>query len=261
MSIDKITTFSTMPGHHEGQGGLKRWGGRAFSLAMAGALAMVSASAVEARLGRGGGGYRFGGGVGVGRPGYHPIYGAGVRPAAPRAGDDLGRGFYNRPYGAVHPAWDNGGYWKARPWATGWYRVNPAGWRWWGASAAAWGITSLAAAATVTELVNTAAAAQSSVILIPQTSFQLNYASVEAIGEHGVSFFYSVDGGSQLAGGANCDMGLGRWTAAGQCLRGAVAQCRLPGRLWLSPGGLDLILHRTSVGVITTPHTNCLTAA
>lgn len=191
---------------------------RAVPLGLAAGMLFVAVPALEARLGVGGGvgvgrlgsgvgGYRFGGGVGVGAPGVHPIYGAGARPAAGVAAP-AAREFYDRPYAAVHPNWAGGGFWKARPWPTGWYRVNPTAWRWWGASAAAWGITGLAAADTITSAVNAAAAAQSSVILIPQTTMQLNYASVEAVGEHGASFLYSVDGSTELHGGANCDLGL-----------------------------------------------------
>jgi hypothetical protein len=159
--------------------------------------------------GSGVGGYRFGGAVGIrgGYVGYHPVYGAGVRPAV-RVGAVDG-GFYDRPYVAFHPAWVNAGYWGARPWTAGWYRVNPAGWDWWGANAAAWGLTGLATSATITSLVNAAAAQQSAVIVVPQTTFQLNYGSVEAVGSSGASFFYSVDGGAnQLFGGANCQQGL-----------------------------------------------------
>jgi hypothetical protein len=189
----------------------------AVSLAVIAVLSGLAPPPAEARLGIGGGigigrvgsgvgGYRFGGGLGVGVPGYHPIYGDGVRPAV--RFDDPARRFYDRPYGAVHPAWVEGGYWRARPWATGWYRVNPAAWGWWRTSAAAWGVAGLATAATITDLVDTAASAQSNLITIPQTSIQLNYASVEAVGEHGASFFYSIDGTAELHGGANCSLGL-----------------------------------------------------
>jgi hypothetical protein len=142
----------------------------------------------------------------VGFGGVHPVYGAGVPPAY--AGIAPAARFYDRPYAAFHPAWAAGGYWAARPWTTGWYRVNPVAWSWWAPSAAAWGITDLAAGATIASLVNQAVAQQSGVIMVPQTSYQLNYASVEAVGSQGASFFYSVDEGPQLFGGANCAQGL-----------------------------------------------------
>ena len=160
-----------------------------------------------ARLGFGGGvglgGWGRGVGVGVG---YHPVYGADVRPAVGVGAVD--RGFYDRPYAGFHPAWVNGGYWGARPWSAGWYQVNPAVWNWWGPSAAAWGLSTLATGAAITALVNQAAAQQSAVITVPQTTYTLNYGSVEAVGSQGASFFYSVDGGTQLFGGANCQAGL-----------------------------------------------------
>jgi hypothetical protein len=45
--------------------------------------------------------------------------------------------------------------------------------------------------------------------VVPQTNFQLNYGSVEAVGTSGASLFYCVDGGTNhLFGGANCQQGL-----------------------------------------------------
>ena len=45
--------------------------------------------------------------------------------------------------------------------------------------------------------------------MVPQTTDQLNYGSVEAVGTGGASFLYSVDGGfNQLFVGANCQQGL-----------------------------------------------------
>ena len=58
------------------------------------------------------------------------------------------------------------------------------------------------------DLVNQAAAQQSALITVPQSTYTLNYGSVEAVGSQGASFFYSVDGGTQLFGAANCQAGL-----------------------------------------------------
>jgi hypothetical protein len=170
-------------------------------------IGLVPASGpAQARLGVGGGIGVGGWGSGVGFGGYHPVYGAGVRVGVgvPATGGD----FYARPYAGFHQAWVNGGYWAARPWSAGWYQVNPAAWNWWGSSAAAWGVTDLATGAAITALVNQAAAQQSAVITVPQTTYTLNYGSVEAVGSQGASFFYSLDGGPQLFGGANCQAGL-----------------------------------------------------
>jgi hypothetical protein len=45
------------------------------------------------------------------------------------------------------------------------------------------------------------------VIVVPQTTYQLNFGSVEAVGTAGVSFSYGV-GNTDLMGAANCQDGL-----------------------------------------------------
>lgn len=52
-----------------------------------------------------------------------------------------------------------------------------------------------------------ASAQQSPVFLVPNTSYQLNYGSVKAVGSTGVSFLYAVNG-TQLLGAANCQQAL-----------------------------------------------------
>jgi hypothetical protein len=61
--------------------------------------------------------------------------------------------------------------------------------------------------AAVTSAVNAAAAQQTVWIVVPQTSLQLNYASVTAVGNGGVSFTYQSNGLSQAASG-DCRGGL-----------------------------------------------------
>ena len=145
-----------------------------------------------------------------GYQGYHPMYGAGSRTTI--GNDDFNRNlnvnnnFYNRDYNGWNDGWRNGGYWGSRPWNTGWYG-GWGGWGWWGANAAAWGVASLATGAVIGGLVNAASAQQSPVFLVPNTSYQLNYGSVEAVGSTGVSFSYGVNG-TQLLGAANCQQGL-----------------------------------------------------
>ena len=56
-------------------------------------------------------------------------------------------------------------------------------------------------------LVNAASSAQSTVIMVPNTTYELNYGSVEGVGSYGVSFNYLVNG-TQLMGAANCQQGL-----------------------------------------------------
>ena len=115
--------------------------------------------------------------------------------------------FTNRGYNGWNTAWRNGGYWTSRPWNAGWYHWAPNTWGWWGGNAAAWGLAGLATGAVIGGLVNAAAANQSTVFVVPQTDYQLNYGSVDAVGTTGASFSYSVNG-SQLSGAVDCQQGL-----------------------------------------------------
>jgi len=192
--------------------------------------------AAAPRFGGGGGGFRAGGSgfryntdntyhfnngdSRSGYQGYHPMYGPDTR--SDWDGDDringsfdndrynrnvnVNNNFYNRDYNGWNRTWAGGGYWGSRPWNTGWYR-GWGDWGWWGASAAAWGVGALATGAVIGGLVNAAADAQSSVIMVPNTTYELNYGSVEAVGSYGVSFNYLVNG-TQLMGAANCQQGL-----------------------------------------------------
>lgn len=140
-------------------------------------------------------------GAGLGRPGAGlggvggPASGAGVRPGAGWGAP--GVGLTRAPgaaYGAAvyHPGWNAGGYWAARPWPYGWYGTAPV----------AWGVAGLAAGATITAAVNSAAAAQSPVIVVPGTTYVLNYASVTGQPPSGVTFLYQ---GGGLSGSARGD--------------------------------------------------------
>jgi len=216
------------------------------SLAPMAALAWeVRGGGVDVDRGGGGGAYHFNGDDWRGGyNGAHPFYGDGARPAY---GQGFNRGpynrpaavtpyasnynrinnypynravinpynrpyngsnnFYNRPYNGYHPGWNNGGYWNNRPWNAGWYRWTPSAWGWWGGNSMAWGLAGLATGAAITSLVNNAAAVQSPLIIVPQTNYQLNYGSVEAVGTYGASFSYLVNG-MPVYGGANCQQGL-----------------------------------------------------
>lgn len=65
----------------------------------------------------------------------------------------------------------------------------------------------MASATAITNSVNAAAAQQSTVIVVPQTGFQLNYASVKAIEPDSVSFTWTNGALSQAASG-NCRQGI-----------------------------------------------------
>jgi hypothetical protein len=92
-----------------------------------------------------------------------------------------------------HSGWAYGGYWASRPWGYGWYGTAPL----------AWGVAGMATAAAISSSVNAAAVQESTVIVVPQTGFQLNYASVKAIDPDSVSFTWTNGALSQAASG-NC---------------------------------------------------------
>ena len=141
-------------------------------------------------------------GVGVGAPGV------GARPGvgwgAPGAGLTRAPGA-----SAWNPAWGRqGGYWSSRTWSTGWYRPYPAAWPWWRASSVAWGVGSLATAAAITSAVDAAASQQTTVIVVPQTSLQLDYGSVQALPPNRVQFAYGVAGMPLMTATSDCKLGL-----------------------------------------------------
>ena len=141
-------------------------------------------------------------GVGVGAPG------AGARPGVGWGAP--GAGFTRAPgASAWNPAWGRqGGYWSSRTWSTGWYRPYPAAWPWWRASSVAWGVGSLATAAAITSAVNAATYQQSTVIVVPQTSLQLDYGSIQALPPSGVQFAYGVAGMPLMTATSDCKQGL-----------------------------------------------------
>ena len=139
-------------------------------------------------------------GVGYGGVGG-PYSGAGVRPGVGWGAP--GAGLTRAPaaaYGAAvyHPAWSNGGYWAARPWSYGWYGATPA----------VWAVTAgVASTAAITAAVNASAAASSTVIVVPGTAYQLNYATVVGLPNNRVRFSY-LSGGLWLSATGDCQLGL-----------------------------------------------------
>ena len=96
----------------------------------------------------------------------------------------------------------------ARPWSTGWYGGwGSPPWGWWGARAAVWGIGSLATAAAINNAVNSAIAAQTTYIVVPESDYQLLYGSVQPSGSSTINFAVSANGSTyQLS--ADCNAGL-----------------------------------------------------
>lgn len=136
-----------------------------------------------------------------------PASGAGARPGAGVGAPGVG---LTRAPGASawNPAWGRRGYGPARTWSTGWYRANPAAWPWWRTSSVAWGVTGLATAAAISSAVDAAAAQQSTVIIVPQTSLQLDYGSIQALPPNGVRFAVAAAGMPFAMVTSDCKKGL-----------------------------------------------------
>ena len=186
-------------------------------------LATPAVLAERVREPLGGGVYRPGAGP-VYRPAAEPLYRPGaapgvrpapvarpvVRPVAAPVYRPAARPvvYTGRPT-AWSARWSNGGYWGYRSWRTGWYAWTPSSWGWWNTNAVAWGVAGLATAATITALINNASRNQTPVIVVPQTSYQLNYGSIQAVGTAGVNFVYSSNvNGPYYSGNADCNAGL-----------------------------------------------------
>lgn len=108
----------------------------------------------------------------------------------------------------VRPGWARPGWGVARPWNHGWYGgwATPS-WGWWGASAAAWGVGALATAAIVNSAVDAAVASNQTVIVVPNTEYQLLFGTVQPTGTSTVAFDVSANGTVyQLS--ADCQSGL-----------------------------------------------------
>jgi hypothetical protein len=124
-------------------------------------------------------------------------------------GDNWGyNNWGNRWNGGWNNNWNNGGFWGDRQWSYGWYNWQPNTWGWWGNNSAAWGLAGLATGAAITDLVNDASDQQSPVIEVPESNYQLNYGTVDAVGNSGANFSYSVASSPPVQGGANCQEGL-----------------------------------------------------
>jgi hypothetical protein len=108
----------------------------------------------------------------------------------------------------VNAGWARPGWGYARPWYYGWYGgwATPS-WGWWGGQAALWGIGTLATAAVINSAVDNAISAQQTYIVVPSSTYQLLYGTVQPSGAQSVTFDVSVDGSTyQLS--ADCNAGL-----------------------------------------------------
>lgn len=100
-------------------------------------------------------------------------------------------------FAEIHPAWLQGGFWRGRPWPAGWYRATPV----------AWAREGMASGGQITAAVNEALALQTPAISVPNTAYQLNYASVEALPNSRILFFYG-NGATSQRGVGECQLGL-----------------------------------------------------
>ncbi len=108
----------------------------------------------------------------------------------------------------LRPGWARPGWGYARPWNYGWYGgwASPS-WGWWGARAAVWGIGALASAAIINEAVDNAINSQQTMIVVPNSNYQLLYGTVQPVGSSGVQFAVNANGNTyQLS--ADCQSGL-----------------------------------------------------
>jgi hypothetical protein len=108
----------------------------------------------------------------------------------------------------VRPGWARPGWGVARPWNHGWYGgwATPS-WGWWGASAAAWGVGALATASIINSAVDAAVSSNQTVIVVPNTDYQLMFGTVQPTGTSTVAFDVSANGTVyQLS--ADCQSGL-----------------------------------------------------
>jgi len=113
-----------------------------------------------------------------------PRSGAGVRPGAGWGAPGAG---LTRATGASawNPGWARRGYWSSRTWTTG-----------------------LATAAAITSAVDAAADQQSTVIVVPQTSLQLDYGSIQPLPPNGVQFAVAAPGMPYATVTSDCKQGL-----------------------------------------------------
>ncbi|MFM9111065.1 MAG: hypothetical protein ACKOPN_10850, partial [Prochlorococcaceae cyanobacterium] len=93
-----------------------------------------------------------------------------------------------------------------RPWNVGWYGGwSSPPWGWWGVNAAAWGLTTLATAAIIDNAVNNSINSQRTYIVVPSTSYQLQFGTIQPINNSDVDIeFIVTDQNRSYQMTANC---------------------------------------------------------
>jgi hypothetical protein len=116
---------------------------------------------------------------------------------------------YNRGYYS-NPSWARSANWGySRPWGNNnWYSYNNSpSWSWWGGQALGWGINALTTALIVNSAVNNAIRDRQPTVVVPNSSMQLYYGSVEPIDETDISFVVNNNGNAYRLE-ADCADGL-----------------------------------------------------
>jgi outer membrane biosynthesis protein TonB len=114
---------------------------------------------------------------------------------------------YNRPFYG-YPTWAQNPNWGYnRPWNNGWYSSSNPSWSWWGGQALGWGINALTTALIVNSAINNAIRDRQPTVVVPNSSMQLYYGSVEAKDESDVTFVVA-NGNDTYQMEADCEDGL-----------------------------------------------------
>lgn len=114
---------------------------------------------------------------------------------------------YNRPFYG-YPTWAQNPNWGYnRPWNNGWYSSSNPSWSWWGGQALGWGINALTTALIVNNAINNAIRDRQPTVVVPNSSMQLYYGSVEARDESNVTFVVA-NGNYTYQMEADCEDGL-----------------------------------------------------
>lgn len=109
----------------------------------------------------------------------------------------------------TYPDWARQpGWYNSRPWGGNWYGGwNSPPWGWWGGQSMVWGLTALTAAAIINSAINRAISQQQSAIVVPSTTWQLYYGTVQPVENYGVTFAVN-NGYGTFQMGADCEQGL-----------------------------------------------------
>jgi outer membrane biosynthesis protein TonB len=114
---------------------------------------------------------------------------------------------YNRPFYG-YPTWAQNSNWGYnRPWDNGWYSSANPSWSWWGGQALGWGINALTTALIVNNAINNAIRERQPTVVVPNSSMQLYYGSVEARDQTEVTFMVA-NGNDTYEMVADCEDGL-----------------------------------------------------